>query len=63
MGEKGSDDWNIKKDLLVSVLKVVTGIHKMSRPWETMNYEILGSTTMYSFDITEKRLCLLELLR
>lgn len=30
--EKDGDDWNIKEDLLVRVLKVVTGVHKMSRP-------------------------------
>lgn len=41
MDEKDGDDWNIKEDQLVRVLKEVTGVHKMNRPWETMNYETL----------------------
>lgn len=33
-----------------NILKVFTGVHKMSEHWETMRYEILYSIVTHPFD-------------
>lgn len=50
MEKKSDANKNIKIDLLVRVLQVVSGVHKTSGYCETVSYGIWGSTLIRPFD-------------